>query len=494
MSSKIRLQLGELHLVSRKRALKVDVEAFIDASGRARSDGQATDEHDPGIIQDATSLLSPSAWICRGRGLRLIIRPILWNQLRLSATRPTSESGYSRGDDIVIELRHTENSESNTKKRLHKLSLDVPHADVQPPNGIDTYGLECVHLKIFVNEWRPKRRGQPKAAKAERQRDFQTVHSAQSQLVEGNIDLLEWNAELGDNTHDTYFAENGSKIGHIPPHDVYADEMLLDDTPNSSLATTVSSEDADLLIETATAFPVLSDGVAESNLDLDAICELIDAALRLTMCERPNKLPQGVKVKQCSISPRLADLAPSLWSPGYLAATAQRSVFIPTISHALSHSLYKNARSSSLRQKLGALAESSGPAKFGPSPEAVQKAAAARMWQLMQHQVFDPKAARRLKPIQMRDQAFSDQLNDDLLINPDEGGMTLEDDIWNELVEDGGDDDLFDANEWDYGVGNGDDLFETMIWDYESGGAGFESELQEHRNEDAEDFLELMEE
>lgn len=84
---------------------------------------------------------------------------------------------------------------------------------------------------------------------------------------------------------------------------------------------------------------------------------------------------------------------------------AQRAVFIPTLGHALSHSMRKNARSSTLKGKLERLEALStnryGHASRHCDDEAtnLHDALSAKLWRLIQRELLDPNAARRLKPL-----------------------------------------------------------------------------------------------
>ncbi|KAL1629664.1 hypothetical protein SLS56_005317 [Neofusicoccum ribis] len=143
------------------------------------------------------------------------------------------------------------------------------------------------------------------------------------------------------------------------------------------------------------------------------ILELIDSALRLTICEKPLKLPPGIKITRDNVT-RLATVAPALWRPNHLKAVFERAPFIPTIAHALSHSLPTNARSTSLKRKAAELLDHHPPAasRAGPlSPEDVQhykgpnfayEAASIGLWNLLQRGDFGSGASGRLKRLKTR--------------------------------------------------------------------------------------------
>lgn len=84
---------------------------------------------------------------------------------------------------------------------------------------------------------------------------------------------------------------------------------------------------------------------------------------------------------------------------------AERACFLPTISHALCHSLSKRARSAGLKEKLAKLQRMS-TAHDGhdkPDAEVFQKSfselVTARLWKMIQQGVYKEDAARSLKPL-----------------------------------------------------------------------------------------------
>lgn len=74
MSAKVRLKLGDLQLISAKRFLQADVEASVEASSDRDN---STPQNTLSTTQDVKCLLSPSTWIRRGKGLRLVIEPVM---------------------------------------------------------------------------------------------------------------------------------------------------------------------------------------------------------------------------------------------------------------------------------------------------------------------------------------------------------------------------------------------------------------------------------
>lgn len=87
-------------------------------------------------------------------------------------------------------------------------------------------------------------------------------------------------------------------------------------------------------------------------------------------------------------------------------AAASRSVFLPTISHALSHISREGVRSTSLKMKLEALAQQDlePPRRYAvgrqePHPELVQRTTSIRLWQLMQNRLRTFTPRQKLQPL-----------------------------------------------------------------------------------------------
>ncbi|KAI5269969.1 hypothetical protein E4T47_06585 [Aureobasidium subglaciale] len=141
--------------------------------------------------------------------------------------------------------------------------------------------------------------------------------------------------------------------------------------------------------------------------------DLIDAALRLAITSLPPKALSGMKIIERSSFKHLDNICPAMWSPGHIevdsmrnGALATRAVFLPTISHAVSHSVQQRARSISLREKLKEIARQESVTVINnqcPEPLIIQKAVSIRLWQLMQRRLRDPTAGKALKSIKISD-------------------------------------------------------------------------------------------
>ncbi|THY66691.1 hypothetical protein D6C95_10513, partial [Aureobasidium pullulans] len=134
----------------------------------------------------------------------------------------------------------------------------------------------------------------------------------------------------------------------------------------------------------------------------ESIVTLIDAALRLAITNLPPKALSGMKITERSSFKHLGDICPAMWSPGHLEAIASRTIFLPTISHAISNSVQQRARSFSLREKLKEVARQE-TTTASDSPTAISKAVSIRLWRLMQRRLRDPSAGKGIKSIRISD-------------------------------------------------------------------------------------------
>jgi hypothetical protein len=146
-----------------------------------------------------------------------------------------------------------------------------------------------------------------------------------------------------------------------------------------------------------------------------------------------------------------------------------RAPLLPTISHALSQSLYYSAKSptftAKLKEILSHASQNGEPCKYGDSPssEVVPatpksrfEAMSTSIWNLMQYQLRRSDRAQRLKPLIYRpdritrdadndlklfDESFPEHLNDDFMLDDERKGER-EEEVWHD-----DDDELFESVE-----------------------------------------------
>ncbi|CAD0089253.1 unnamed protein product, partial [Aureobasidium vineae] len=154
---------------------------------------------------------------------------------------------------------------------------------------------------------------------------------------------------------------------------------------------------------------VSSSSLAGTN-NLEGAIGLIDAALRLALANLTPKALMNIKITERSSFKHLDEVCPAMWNP----------VLLPTISHALSNSISRRARSFSLKEKLKEISRQECPVMSNgqhTEPLTTQKAVSIRLWRLMQRRLRDPSAGKRLKSILISDAPLSTSEQDEDIDN-----------------------------------------------------------------------------
>lgn len=81
------------------------------------------------------------------------------------------------------------------------------------------------------------------------------------------------------------------------------------------------------------------------------ILKILDAGIRHAVAAIPPRAAKDTILTESKSVKHLADIAPSIWSPGCFKAISDRSLLLPTISHALNSVGIVHARSTTLRAK-----------------------------------------------------------------------------------------------------------------------------------------------
>ncbi|KAI9697059.1 MAG: hypothetical protein M1836_005020 [Candelina mexicana] len=449
------LDLGQLHLQYIHSDYKLRVVSSIQTSWIDNTDVSPPD------LDLLDALTSREVWATRGDGLQLAIQILincnhlegttqriqlieglgtvlqeaeLWKQLHLrsSLSLPSLHTDPpSATPDIVLRLHNAENP--GKVQTVHKRRLayaSTPIADVRPPLGIPRVGLETIKITFdFTLDQSRKgepNRKRPKTVDVERLQDF--FHVTKDEADEDPL-LLD----------EEYFSQpvlptvsvSGLNLDELEQERRWASQPtrflnnlpLLNDNIKGSQAPSFNryyppprpSVQADVSYTHTLKRPAerqLSADQRTESLHLQHAVHLTDAALRNLICNRPLRTTPGIKVKR-NLTARLADLAPVLWSPGYLPAIAQRAHFIPTIAQAMASNSTR-AHSSTLRDKLITISalpaspilktptsEISATGNSSADRQAISTVLKARLWRMMQQKLFDPGAARRLSPLKV---------------------------------------------------------------------------------------------
>ncbi|KAI9877717.1 MAG: hypothetical protein M1830_003029 [Pleopsidium flavum] len=406
--------------------------------------------------QQLDLLTSRDIWVTRGESLRISIHillhgknfieapaaaevletigPVLrdaevqlWSQLRLlpSLSLPTISGRTPSGQigDIVLTLAHVEPSRpapGYVKRRRHYTANLSP---ARPPDGVPSAGLESVNITLDLSIGRSRSR----TKSVERlEGPAGIIRSDLLALNDGFLNLEQEDCFQPMTSNQELYSDDGYRdrgCASQPRYPASDDEMLDDPSytfinrfATSDCLEIPSTEEHDTSVARLRGLQigskVTNDGGAEPPLiaddsDIQRLLELIDTALRTLICGKPIGTTAGIKVLSAPSRPRLADISPTLFSPGYLSAVSQRTPMISKIAYAMK-SMQRWLASSTLEAKLASLellplsplVAIDEPIELmvhaGHSITAVVK---ARLWRIVQKRLYNPNAARRLKPI-----------------------------------------------------------------------------------------------
>lgn len=346
----------------------------------------------------------------------------------------TTHSSYKSGR-VQLKVSHTRTDLDVEEKRSHRLSSDVPFADVKPPDGVPICALRAVCLSIEISRTKQAPRSKRARCPIERENEGEGKGNKTALLQDhwylwgleelpqpcswpGDVILLSGRTDPPKVT----FVQLGDKkeVPIFTPNDLTRTSCLRKRLAESALHEVNSTVDSTV--------------EQHSELNFGQIMELLDAAVRMTICRNPLKISSGVKVKASSFGARLAEIAPSLWSPDYLPAVSQRACLTPIISRALCHSFLKT-RSFSLKCKMEELAArglrqsnirpdipSNAPGTF-KNVRMMNQLLAAKLWGFIQSTLFDPSAARRLKPLWQPGARVSGAIKSDEILEQNTQGL-----------------------------------------------------------------------
>lgn len=200
-------------------------------------------------------------------------------------------------------INHSDDTAALATRQRHRVLSNIPASDVRPPEGVSVFSLDSVVLCMDVFELVPRK----------------TTSTAKRLKMSTN------NNDLSKATD----CHNVEDSGHEP-----ADALLLDSDSGLSLPSVppsmkrprplISSEE-----QTATLPSTRPNGDQEHRIHSTDpqptnMQTLIDGALRLSILGSiKGKVLPGIKVKANTFGPGLADLAPTLWKPGYLSVRDQ---------------------------------------------------------------------------------------------------------------------------------------------------------------------------
>ncbi|KAL9123028.1 MAG: hypothetical protein Q9187_000419 [Circinaria calcarea] len=301
----------------------------------------------------------------------------MWSQLYL---QPSLSNPSCKIDDtdssatLILSLKHGPQPFWNSKSATKARTLIV--SDTRPPADIPCAGLEEVRIDL--------------------------IFLRTSQIVRKRIKhkISDYPGKTSGN--DILFEDNDLCSAEFRP---LINIDLTGKTPNSYFTVTPRTSAKKRKRKSSSSISTPN----RQALDITAAVKIVDAILRSFIYDTKIRLSPGVERKEISPGPKLAEISPALFSPGYLHAVCQRNRFLPRISHSIA-SIHRRAKSAVLGSKIDTLlssplncepeAELNGIPFLTMSPQTLTVALQTRLWNLIQHRLFDRQAARKLKPLQ----------------------------------------------------------------------------------------------
>lgn len=168
---------------------------------------------------------------------------------------------------------------------------------------------------------------------------------------------------------------------------------------SSQASTLLPSQEASSKVTSEPEFP----------LQASSINSLVDACFRNLICLKPIRTAPGITTETSDLEVRLADIAPSIFSPGYAGKVAARAPLVPTIARFLTSFLSKGSNPSISAEKDLLLQQFSGiqcaehlDGLAGEEDEEIRlkEVVKKHVWTTMTNGLRDPGASRRLRPLQ----------------------------------------------------------------------------------------------
>lgn len=334
----------------------------------------------------------------------------LWRQLSLAATSLETSISSTQCHLITVFLAHSQAETEHARRMIHTLGHDTPFYDVQPPAGVCTAALDCVHLDIRIQtsgrykQTKLKRR----CNRSDTRRNSREGVSApaKASIPDITVRLKPYEVELPSlaatkaSTSPLSLAE-----WHLEPDDeemIDVDRsMLLDADYEDRLRPKQHAGKAPSLLKRSSSTSGLE--TDKRTLCKEAILDMVDAAIRMAISDSRRQLANGISLTGIESFRHLAELVPTLWSPKYLPAIASRAVFLPTISHALDSVCARHAKSQKLDEKGLVLATNRLDTLIDPQVEISSPSApttcSLSLWRALQRRIYDPMTAKRLQPL-----------------------------------------------------------------------------------------------
>ncbi len=321
---------------------------------------------------------------------------------------------------------------TNTLQREHvsqRSEFFCDTANVKPPLGVQTFLLCAVKISLMFSSLKSTRLVPQKRSRSESDNftDFfdNPVMPICGMLTpaacdEQRVDVGERHSAISQSlcsescadTLDDDFVALLSMPKYATSEEIFADLFCASGDNSDDSANLVFSSQGSTLLQ-------LQDTPPEATLSLEvpSMNGLMDGVLRNIICAKPIRMASGIRMETSTLKARLADIAPSTFSPGYTEAAAARAPLVPTIARFLTSFLRKTRRSSvaTRNDELQSEKYSEGSDQSRDEETKLKEMVKKNLWMTMTNKLRNPEPARRLKPLQSF--AKSSTLNSDDLLD-----------------------------------------------------------------------------
>jgi hypothetical protein len=218
---------------------------------------------------------------------------------------------------VHLDVSHANGADEEQKR--HRLFPDVPAADVHPPAGVLSVSLQAIRLTMDVLETSPRRR-----PAAKRSNTFPGEYKGSGLEVEDSETLLFNMTPVTDASHAGR-TPTASRKRKRPATDV---PLTSQSTPIASAVTLKRSRRRPATDSYVQRSPPLDDAGSSNLLEIENI---VDGALRLSICGGLGKSANGLKVKASTFRLGLADVSPALWRSGFLSVCGESRFCMPEL-------------------------------------------------------------------------------------------------------------------------------------------------------------------
>jgi hypothetical protein len=227
---------------------------------------------------------------------------------------------------LTLQIAHNRTTLAMPSHSASKICYDLTLGDVKPPDGIETLHLEGVCIQVNVSNLSST----PKQYEDEWFDDFPENDVLEctfddllrSDLLEASLLFRPFPSSMVVSSPHDGVPSSCKTLSNIPL--ASADSKKDEDMPDESAKDIMLLESESLGIALHSVADGLEwevkeypDKVEGRDQSLYPFLSLLDTILKLTLHNQP-KISLDIVVIEDSIQPRLSEVAPAMWNPGYL--------------------------------------------------------------------------------------------------------------------------------------------------------------------------------